>query len=220
MYASGNIEAGAAFAQRAKEQRQASTRAASVQRFSEVVLLVMMIVAFSVVGVNSYQVILNALRALIGASKMMRSQNKNFVTIQGAAVNVGRDLFDEAKSQGILLKHKVTGTFVFAFLAVLVRSVFTVMFHLGAGFNNNSNTCSRSECSPCKNVYSHILFWLVYTPVFQQTVLLFASPLASLVALWGMSGVRALEQVTERALERVTEQLETAQLDGRRKEEA
>jgi len=209
MYASGNIEAGAACVQRSKEQRQASTRAASVQRFSEVVLLVMMIVAFCVVGVNSYQIILNALRALIGASKMMRSQNKSVVPIQGAAVNMDRDLFDEANSQGILLKHKVTSTFVFAFLAVLVRSVFTVMFALGAGFNNNSNTCSRSECSPCKNVYSHVLFWLVYTPVFQQTVLLFASPLASLVALWGMSGVRALEQVTE--------QLE--QLDGRRREQ-
>jgi hypothetical protein len=207
MYASGNADAGAAYAQRAKEQRQVASRAASVQRFSEVALLAMMIAAFCVVGVNSYQVILNALRALIDVRKRMNSKNAQSVSVQGAAINVSRDLIDEASSQGILLKRKVTGTFVFIFLAVLVRSLFTVLFALGSGFNDNSNICSRSECSPCKNVYSHLLFWLVYTPVFQQTVLLFASPVASLVALWGMSGVRALEQVSG--------QLE--QLDGVRK---
>jgi len=35
----------------------------------------------------------------------------------------------------------------------------------------------------------------VCTPAVQQVAVLIASPIALLVALWGMSGVRALEQI-------------------------
>ena len=45
------------------------------------------------------------------------------------------------------------------------------------------------------NVFSNIIGWIVYTPVFQQVTILIASPIALLVALWGMSDVRALEQI-------------------------
>jgi hypothetical protein len=37
--------------------------------------------------------------------------------------------------------------------------------------------------------------WLVYTPEFQLTVVLISSPLALLVALWGMTTDRALRQM-------------------------
>lgn len=45
------------------------------------------------------------------------------------------------------------------------------------------------------NVFSNIIGWIVYTPVFQQVTILIASPIALLVALWDMSDVRALEQM-------------------------
>jgi hypothetical protein len=185
----------------ARDRRQEAARAAAYQRFSEVVLLAMIIIAFCIVGVNSYQVILSALRALVTAKDRMRTQSVYTVSVPGAVNNVGRELIDEASTQGITLKRKVLCTFAFTFSAVLVRTLFTVMFALGAAGNNNSDKCSRSECSACKNVYSHIQFWIVYTPVFQQTVLLIASPLGSLVALWGMSGVRALEQVSDQLVQ-------------------
>ena len=37
--------------------------------------------------------------------------------------------------------------------------------------------------------------WLFYTPEFQLTVELISSPLALLVALWGMTTERALQQM-------------------------
>ncbi len=39
----------------------------------------------------------------------------------------------------------------------------------------------------CHNVYTHITQWNAYTPQFQPLVELISSPLALLVALWGMT---------------------------------
>ena len=50
-------------------------------------------------------------------------------------------------------------------------------------------------CNPCKNVYSNIIGWILYTPAFQQVAMLISSPIALLVALWGMSSVSVLEQI-------------------------
>lgn len=200
-YQTGELFATGENLQQAKDKRQDAARIAAIQRFSEVVLLLMMIVAFSIVGANSYQVIFSALRALINAKERMRAQDAHSVVITGAAANVGRELIDQANTQGITLKRKILGSFAFIFCAIVARTSFTIMYALGAAGNNNSDKCSRSECNACKNIYSHILFWIVYTPVFQQTVLLIASPLGSLVALWGMSGVRTLEQVSDQLVQ-------------------
>ena len=37
--------------------------------------------------------------------------------------------------------------------------------------------------------------WLIYTPEFQLVVMLISSPLALLVALWGMTSERTLQQM-------------------------
>jgi hypothetical protein len=50
-------------------------------------------------------------------------------------------------------------------------------------------------------MYSNILFWIINTPLFQMLSMLFSSPSALLVALWGMSGVRAIEQMSTERLE-------------------
>lgn len=39
----------------------------------------------------------------------------------------------------------------------------------------------------CYNMYSHIVIWMVFTPAFQLSIELISSPLALLVALWGMT---------------------------------
>jgi hypothetical protein len=190
---------GALYEQQARDKRQDAARTAAIQRFCEVLLLAMIITAFCIVGVNNYQLILSAARALSSLQKKMREQKTDSVAV--ADSSVGRELIDEASAQAFTLKRKVLGTVTFTFVSVLARALFTVMFALGAALNNNSDKCSKSECSACKNVYSHMLFWIVYTPVFQQTILLIASPFGSLVALWGMSGVRALEQVCDQLVQ-------------------
>ena len=41
-------------------------------------------------------------------------------------------------------------------------------------------------------MYSHFLYWMIYTPEFQLVVVLVSSPLALLVALWGMTSKATL----------------------------
>ena len=44
----------------------------------------------------------------------------------------------------------------------------------------------------CHNVFTHIQQWLIHTPEFQLTIVLISSPVALLVALWGMTGKLSL----------------------------
>ena len=75
------------------------------------------------------------------------------------------------------------------------------MYGLALAWQDYANSCSPSPCNEFKNVYSHILFWILFTPEFQQVSTIIASPLAQLVALWGMSGARVLEQMPMQRLQ-------------------
>jgi len=160
---------------------------ASIQRFSEVSVLMLTITAFSTVGVFSAQVIATAMRTLLTAQERV-------VSIAGAAGEHSRQLVDAASQQGRQLQRKVIGTFVFVFVTVLERSVFIVFYAVAQALSDVSNPCAIIYCDPCHNVYTHIHGWVLYTPAFQQVTTLIASPIALLVALWGMSDVHALEQ--------------------------
>ena len=146
------------------------------------------ITAFSTVGVFSARVIASAMRTLLTAQERV-------ISITGAAGEQGRQLVAAASLQGRQLQRKVLGTFVFVFITVLVRSVFTFIYAVAQALDDNYHPCAISFCDPCHNVYTNIHGWILYTPAFQQVTTLIASPIALLVALWGMSGVRALEQI-------------------------
>ena len=83
-----------------------------------------------------------------------------------------------------------------------------IRYAFAQAFQNNADRCARSPCNPCKNVYSNIHFWILYSPVFQPVIMIIASPLALLVALWGMSDAHVLEQMASKA---------TAKLLGKRR---
>ncbi len=54
----------------------------------------------------------------------------------------------------------------------------------------------KSPCdASCYNVYRLMQLWFIYTPEFQLTVVLISSPLALLVALWGMTSERTLQRM-------------------------
>lgn len=159
-----------------------------IQRFLEAVVLIIVITAFLITGFNCHRIIMSALRTLFSAEQKVS-------IISGAAAGQARELVHQAGSEGKLLHRKVVGTVLVVFATVLLRSFYSILYALALYFNQISNPCSRSECDPCKNVFSHILSWMLYTPFFEQGIMLFASPLAQLVALWGMSGVRAMEQI-------------------------
>ena len=186
-WAVNDAAAGKDLAMQAGARTQLGVSIAAVQRFCEVAVLLMTVILFLVVGLTCYKVIAKALRTLFFAQKKMESAT-------GTVGNQDRKLFADAKAQGKRLQYKVVGTFAFVFVTVLVRSSFTIIYALAQRYQDYGNTCSPSQCNPCKNMYSHILFWIINTPSVQFIAMLISSPMALLVALWGMSDVSSLEQ--------------------------
>jgi hypothetical protein len=140
--------------------------AASVQQFCEVVVLLIIILAFAVVGIASARRVSSALREMSGDC-----------------------------ASGRQLRRQIVGTTTFVFLTFLLRAVYSTMSALANALQTEVVTCSN-VCDPaCKNVWAVILYWLVYTPEFQLSVVLISSPLAMLVALWGMTSERTLQHM-------------------------
>jgi hypothetical protein len=188
-WASNQTDAAADFMQSVNAKASAAIRISSVQRFCEVSVLLMTIVAFLIVGVQSYRIFQSALRTLLSARLRLAAPS-----ILSAGVDTN-NLISQAADKGRHLQRKILITFVFVFCTVLVRSVFTTMYGVALALQDYDNRCSPSPCNECKNVYSQVLFWILFTPEFQQISTIIASPLAQLVALWGMSGARVLEQM-------------------------
>ena len=86
-------------------------------------------------------------------------------------------------------------TTAFVFVTFLLRATYSAMTAVSDLLQDNKNACSSSnECdSECYNVYYLIRTWLIFTPEFQIVVVLISSPLALLVAMWGMTDKRTLQ---------------------------
>jgi hypothetical protein len=153
-FASNNTAAGKSLEKQSVETVPAGLRTAAIQGLLECLVLVMIIAAFVAVGVSSHRIIASALRTLFTAQQRLESS--------AATVDHGRQLLAQAALQGKILQRKVVVTTVFLFLTILIRSAFRVLFAFATFFQNSSDACAASECDPCKNVYSHILYWLLY----------------------------------------------------------
>ena len=88
---------------------------------------------------------------------------------------------------------RIVGTAAFVFVAFLLRAVFSTMSALANALQNNDADCLTNCGIPCNNVWALIQAWLQLTPEFQLTVVLISSPLALIVALWGMTDKRTLQ---------------------------
>ncbi len=185
----------------ARQEDAVANNSASVQRFSEMAVLIIVIVSFLVVGVFSSRVISSALRHLFRAAGALRS-----VGVNPRSAEI-RNLVHEAKTQGEELRVTVVVTIAFIFLTVLLRATVSIVYAVAQGLQDNGNSCSVNPCNPCRNVYSNILGWILYTPEynnahtssrvallhtpacrFSLVGVLIASPVALLVSLWGMQG--------------------------------
>ena len=106
-------------------------------------------------------------------------------------------LADVAGAAGRQLLRKIACTFTVVFVTFLLRAIYSIMFALAIALQSEySDHCSFGSCEPCHNTFSLMFLWTVHTPEFQLIVVLLSSPLALLVALWGMTDVRALELMT------------------------
>ena len=90
---------------------------------------------------------------------------------------------------------QILGTAAFVFVTFLLRAVFSTMNALANALQNEGAACPTYCGIPCNNVWTLIQLWLVLTPEFQQIVVLISSPLALIVALWGMTSERTLQHM-------------------------
>jgi lipopolysaccharide/colanic/teichoic acid biosynthesis glycosyltransferase len=144
-------------------------------------VLVMITLAFVAVGVNNVNTIYSALRDLFSAQEEASSRS-----ISGDDFRT----FTSARNRGKKLLKRVFLTVLLVFSTFLVRSVFTILYAVAQAFPDNQqpNVCvSTSGCDLCRGVYSHIQTFILFEPAFQNIVILLASPLTLVVALWGMS---------------------------------
>jgi hypothetical protein len=146
---------------------------ASVQRFSELTVLLLMLLAFLAVGA--------------ACARLLVSRSGGF--------DAGYDTMVAKVGKPLRLQVMCTTGFVFA--TFLLRSVFATMYSVAYVLRSpQQGPCPAlgSGCDQvCFNVFFHISTWLFYTPEFQAMVILISSPLTLLVALWGMTSKATLQ---------------------------
>ena len=92
-------------------------------------------------------------------------------------------------------------TTAFVFVSFVLRTVHSFMQALAFQLSDVWRRCPGNTVglcnAECYNMWTHMFRWLGRTPEFQVTVVLISSPLALLVALWGMTSETALKLLRE-----------------------
>ena len=166
-YAANSTSAADDGTNKAKARASIAQYSGSFQEFGEVTVLLVIIAAFTVTGVASARRIAASLRAM------------NHET---------------HRVQGQLLRLQLVATVTVVFVTFLLRAVFSTMYALASSGQNTAVECKGTgPCNPtCLSTGELMLRWLSATPEFQAMVVLIASPLSLLVALWGMTSMRML----------------------------
>jgi len=176
-FAANSTEAANAFLVQANQKDTVADDAGSVQQFCEVAVLLLIIVAFAVIGPA-------CARRL--SSEQQRHDDNPFVDAAYAAA---------AAPAWRQVRRQILGTAAFVFVTFLLRAVFSTMNALANALQIQVFTCNN-YCNPaCSNVWTVIQEWLQLTPEFQLIVVLISSPLALLFALWGMTDKRTLQHM-------------------------
>ena len=166
------------------------TRAASVFIGFKTIMLLVIVLAFSIVGVRSARLIRESLTAVSNAS----SNSVLMSSVKNPDAN-GEATIKLAIVTGRKLKRKVVGTCSVAFLSFFVQALFSLIFSLSNALQVSNVDCPNftNRCSDCYNTFSHILTWYLYSPdIIFPNVLIF-EPVALLVVLWGMTSGQALQ---------------------------
>jgi hypothetical protein len=178
-YSTNNTDAGNNISNQAFQKITVASDASSVQNCCEVAVLLIIIIAFAVVGIASARRVSSALR----------NMNDQHV-----------------EATGRQLRRQIVGTAAFVFVTFLLRAVFSITNALANALQNDDAACVSFCDVPCNNMYQLIQNWLLLTPEFQLSVVLISSPLALLVALWGMTSKHTLQHMKSgrRQMETVT----------------
>jgi hypothetical protein len=161
-----------------QKESQLASSIVAVQLFCEVAVLLLIVAAFVVTGVACARVVSAKLLAVDAAS---------------ASAATGREL-----------RWQMVVSTVVVFVAFVIRSVQSTINAVSRQLQDRANQCPgvTNLCdSTCYNVFTHIFWWIVFTPEFQVTVVLVSSPLTLLVALWGMTSKQTLQAMKSKEQE-------------------
>jgi hypothetical protein len=182
-YASNSTDGALYSVSLSNQQRQLAGSILSVQSFSEVAVLLLIIVAFAVIGALSMR--------QLSASMAKFDETAQLVS----AGSVLRSQMSKATAAASALRPQILGTTGFIFVTFFLRSVLSTIYAVANQLRRVDSTCpgkaSRCDAS-CYNVYTHITQWMNFTPEFQVLIVLVSSPVAQLVALWGMTSKATL----------------------------
>jgi hypothetical protein len=142
----------------------------SFQSFCEVTVLLLIVVAFVVAGALCVRLLSSRLKPIDAAHDALMA------------------------ATGRTLRRQMLGTTAFVFASFLLRAVLSAMYAVAFQLQDGSN-CSGpyNRCAVCHNAYTHMSVWMAFTPEFEATIVLISSPLALLVALWGMTSEHMLK---------------------------
>jgi hypothetical protein len=105
---------------------------------------------------------------------------------------LGVDAASAAAATGRALRRRMLGTTAFVFVTFVLRAAFSTMNAVAYQLRVIGKSCP-GPCDECHNFYLHITQWMAYTPEFQLMIVLVSSPVALLVALWGMTPKATLQ---------------------------
>ncbi len=169
-YAANNTKDGDELYSFNMSELQLSGSITSVQRFCEAAVLLLIVVAFVAVGVLSARRVSSRLLGVDAAS---------------AAAATGRGL-----------RRRMLGTTAFIFVTLLIRCVFSTTLAVAYELRDYDKPCSGGSCdASCHNAYELFVGWTIFTPEFEATIVLISSPVALLVALWGMTSKATLQDM-------------------------
>ena len=186
--ADGNYFAILPLMERETEKSQSGSKMASIQQFCEAAVLLLITVAFVTSGLAFSRYATAKLSELDLAAQgdasairrvdpfaVLRTEAESMVAAASTVVRGGRQL------------RQVVATACVIFVTFLLRTAFATMFALANQNQDRGQSCGSNCDEACFNAWELMQNWLLYTPEFQLIVVLISSPLALLVALWGMT---------------------------------
>ena len=170
------------------EDSLVNSRAFPVQRFSEVSVLLFVVVAFLLAGCLCARRLSFALRAIDELSKRQHSPSSSSSSVLADAAVHARTL-----------RMKIVCTTLIVFLAFLLQFVKAAM--IGFAFSlRDKKTCpgGTDPCdTSCYDVSHLIAVWVGSTPEFEPIIVLLSSPLTLLAVLAGMTTGMTTESIRQ-----------------------
>jgi hypothetical protein len=168
-YAANNTKDGDKFDVLSRNEVQLAGSISSVQLICEAAVLLLIVAAFVAVGVLSARRVSSRL--------------------------LGVDAASAAAATGWALRRRMLGTTAFVFVTFLIRCAYSTALAVAYELRDYDNKpCGGGSCNAsCYNAYTLFVRWTLYTPEFEATIVLISSPLALLVALWGMTSNATLQ---------------------------